>query len=48
MSSPVRYYNDAPLELTNVDQEAGILRNVAQLGTAVTDVRITAFAIQVN
>lgn len=29
MSSPVRYYNDAPLELTNVDQEAGILRNVA-------------------
>ena len=29
MSSLVRYYNDAPLELTNVDQEAGILRNVA-------------------
>ena len=29
MSSPVRYYNDAPLELTNVDQDAGILRNVA-------------------
>jgi hypothetical protein len=29
MSSPVRYYNEAPLELTNVDQEAGILRNVA-------------------
>ena len=29
MSTPVRYYNDTPLELTNVDQEAGILRNVA-------------------
>lgn len=29
MSSPVRYYNNAPLELTNVDPENGILRNVA-------------------
>lgn len=29
MSQPIRYYNDAPLELTNVDQDAGILRNVA-------------------